>query len=55
MARDPQLKIHLYGKDVKPGRKVGHVNTYGDDLDDCWSAPVTPPRFAGEGEWEQRD
>ncbi|WUH93238.1 5-(carboxyamino)imidazole ribonucleotide synthase [Streptomyces sp. NBC_00433] len=34
MARDPGLKIHMYGKDVKPGRKVGHVNTYGDDLDD---------------------
>ncbi|WP_037679663.1 5-(carboxyamino)imidazole ribonucleotide synthase [Streptomyces albus] len=32
MARDPQLKIHMYGKDVKPGRKVGHVTTYGDDL-----------------------
>ncbi|TMU94226.1 5-(carboxyamino)imidazole ribonucleotide synthase [Streptomyces sp. DASNCL29] len=34
MARDPALKIHMYGKDVKPGRKVGHVNTYGDDLTD---------------------
>ncbi|NGO69934.1 5-(carboxyamino)imidazole ribonucleotide synthase [Streptomyces boncukensis] len=34
MARDPQLKIHMYGKDVKPGRKVGHVNVYGDDLPD---------------------
>ncbi|MET9862068.1 5-(carboxyamino)imidazole ribonucleotide synthase [Streptomyces smyrnaeus] len=34
MARDPQLKIHMYGKDVKPGRKVGHVNVYGDDLAD---------------------
>lgn len=34
MAHDPQLKIHMYGKDVKQGRKVGHVNTYGDDLDD---------------------
>ncbi|MCK8680735.1 5-(carboxyamino)imidazole ribonucleotide synthase [Streptomyces lichenis] len=32
MARDPQLTIHMYGKDVKPGRKVGHVNTYGDEL-----------------------
>jgi 5-(carboxyamino)imidazole ribonucleotide synthase len=32
MARDPGLKIHMYGKDVKPGRKVGHVNTFGDDL-----------------------
>jgi 5-(carboxyamino)imidazole ribonucleotide synthase len=33
-ARDPRLKVHLYGKDVKPGRKVGHVNAYGDDLDE---------------------
>jgi 5-(carboxyamino)imidazole ribonucleotide synthase len=33
-ARDPRLRVHLYGKDVKPGRKVGHVTAYGDDLDD---------------------
>jgi 5-(carboxyamino)imidazole ribonucleotide synthase len=33
-ARDPRLKVHLYGKDVRPGRKVGHVNAYGDDLDE---------------------
>ncbi len=32
-ARDPRLKVHLYGKDVRPGRKVGHVTAYGDDLD----------------------
>ncbi|WP_308213214.1 5-(carboxyamino)imidazole ribonucleotide synthase [Nocardioides pinisoli] len=35
MARDPQLRVHLYGKDLRPGRKVGHVNAYGDDLEDC--------------------
>ena len=34
LARDPRLRVHLYGKDVKPGRKVGHVTAYGDDLDD---------------------
>jgi 5-(carboxyamino)imidazole ribonucleotide synthase len=33
-ARDPGLKVHLYGKSVKPGRKVGHVTAYGDDLDE---------------------
>ena len=33
-ARDPRLKVHLYGKDVKPGRKVGHVTAYGDDLEE---------------------
>jgi 5-(carboxyamino)imidazole ribonucleotide synthase len=36
-ARDPGLKVHLYGKSVKPGRKVGHVTAYGDDLDDVRS------------------
>ena len=34
MARDPGLRVHMYGKDVKPGRKVGHVTVFGDDLDD---------------------
>ncbi|MGI8434887.1 MAG: 5-(carboxyamino)imidazole ribonucleotide synthase [Nocardioidaceae bacterium] len=33
-ARDPRLRVHLYGKQVKPGRKVGHVTVFGDDLDD---------------------
>jgi 5-(carboxyamino)imidazole ribonucleotide synthase len=35
MARDPAVKVHLYGKDVRPGRKVGHVTVTGDDLDAC--------------------
>ena len=30
-ARDPDLKVHLYGKEVRPGRKVGHVTLLGDD------------------------
>jgi len=33
MARDPRLRIHLYGKEVRPGRKVGHVTAYGTDLE----------------------
>lgn len=32
-ARDPGLKVHLYGKEVRPGRKVGHVTAVGDDLE----------------------
>lgn len=32
-ARDPGLKVHLYGKEVRPGRKVGHVTVVGDDVD----------------------
>ncbi len=34
MARDPELRIHLYGKGVRPGRKIGHVNLTGTDLED---------------------
>ena len=34
MARDPELKVHLYGKGVRPGRKIGHVNVSGSDLAD---------------------
>jgi len=34
LARDPGLRIHLYGKGVRPGRKIGHVNVSGADLDD---------------------
>jgi 5-(carboxyamino)imidazole ribonucleotide synthase len=34
LARDPGLKILLYGKGVRPGRKIGHVNVSGADLDD---------------------
>ncbi|MFZ0323484.1 MAG: 5-(carboxyamino)imidazole ribonucleotide synthase [Actinomycetes bacterium] len=32
MARDPGLRIHVYGKPVRPGRKVGHVTVTGDDV-----------------------
>ena len=35
LARDPRIRVHLYGKELRPGRKVGHVNAYGDDLEDC--------------------
>ena len=34
MAGDPGAKVHLYGKAVRPGRKIGHVTVLGDDLDD---------------------
>jgi 5-(carboxyamino)imidazole ribonucleotide synthase len=32
MARNPSLKFHMYGKEVRPGRKIGHVNVIGKDL-----------------------
>ncbi len=31
MARDPGVKVHTYGKQVRPGRKIGHVTVCTDD------------------------
>jgi 5-(carboxyamino)imidazole ribonucleotide synthase len=30
MAADPGVKVHMYGKSVRPGRKIGHVTVTGD-------------------------
>ena len=35
MARDPGIKIHMYGKEVRPGRKIGHVTVLSQDLNDA--------------------
>ena len=32
MARTPALKFHQYRKEVRPGRKIGHVTITGDNL-----------------------
>lgn len=34
MADQPSAKLHNYGKEPRPGRKVGHVTVIGDELDD---------------------
>ncbi len=31
MAADPGVKVHMYGKPVRPGRKIGHVTVTGDN------------------------
>jgi 5-(carboxyamino)imidazole ribonucleotide synthase len=31
-AAEPGVKVHLYGKQVRTGRKIGHVTALGDDL-----------------------
>ncbi|MES9543304.1 5-(carboxyamino)imidazole ribonucleotide synthase [Spirillospora sp. NPDC049024] len=32
MAHDPGVKVHMYGKESRPGRKIGHVTALGADL-----------------------
>ncbi|MGH3458651.1 5-(carboxyamino)imidazole ribonucleotide synthase [Aeromicrobium sp.] len=40
----PDIRVHLYGKAVKAGRKVGHVTAVGDDLTDT----LTRARWAAD-------
>ncbi|WP_026341008.1 5-(carboxyamino)imidazole ribonucleotide synthase [Actinomadura atramentaria] len=35
MAHDPNVKVHIYGKESRPGRKIGHVTATGADLADA--------------------
>ncbi len=37
---DGEVKAHLYGKEVRPGRKVGHVTAVGEDLETVRSRAV---------------
>ena len=45
-AAHPGVKIHNYGKDPRPGRKVGHVTASGHDLDEvAYQARATAALF----------
>ncbi|SDH49213.1 5-(carboxyamino)imidazole ribonucleotide synthase [Microbacterium pygmaeum] len=48
MAQHPSAKIHTYGKAPRPGRKVGHVNVVGEDLDEvAYQARAAAGLFGG--------
>lgn len=51
LAHDPALKVHLYGKDVRPGRKIGHVTALGDDLADTRRRAQQGAAYLRTGEW----
>lgn len=46
---EPDVSIHLYGKAVKPGRKVGHVTATGSDLDDVLRRARRSAKILTEG------
>jgi 5-(carboxyamino)imidazole ribonucleotide synthase len=35
---DPRVHVHLYGKEPRPGRKIGHVTVLGDDAEEALAA-----------------
>jgi 5-(carboxyamino)imidazole ribonucleotide synthase len=54
MAADPGVKVHLYGKAVRPGRKVGHVTAVGDDLDDLRDRTARAASYLSAGPEHER-
>jgi 5-(carboxyamino)imidazole ribonucleotide synthase len=47
LADQPAVKFHNYGKQSRPGRKVGHVTATGDDLDDVVARARSAAGFLG--------
>ena len=48
-ADDPGVKVHLYGKQVRPGRKIGHVTVLGDDMAKVRARAARAARWLREG------
>jgi 5-(carboxyamino)imidazole ribonucleotide synthase len=48
-ATDPGVKVHLYGKQVRPGRKIGHVTALGEDMDEVRVRAGRAARWLREG------
>jgi 5-(carboxyamino)imidazole ribonucleotide synthase len=48
-AADPGVKVHLYGKQVRPGRKIGHVTALGDDLEEVRERARRAAQWLQEG------
>ncbi len=50
MARWPDVKIHLYGKGFRPGRKVGHVTALGSDLAEVRARAAAAAAYLTDGD-----
>ncbi|MDN3241028.1 5-(carboxyamino)imidazole ribonucleotide synthase [Glycomyces tritici] len=49
LAEDPGAHVHLYGKAVRPGRKIGHVTVCGDDPDVLRHRALRAAKWLQEG------
>ncbi|GLW31469.1 5-(carboxyamino)imidazole ribonucleotide synthase [Actinoplanes regularis] len=48
-AQDPGARVHLYGKEVRPGRKIGHVTVLGDSLNEVRARAARAAQWLQEG------
>jgi 5-(carboxyamino)imidazole ribonucleotide synthase len=49
--RIPEAHVHLYGKQERPGRKIGHVNVLGDDLESVRERAERAAHWLSHGVW----
>ena len=54
-AAEPAAKVHLYGKQVRPGRKIGHVTVLGDDLNEARARAARAARWLRDGVGEREE
>lgn len=50
--RYPEAKIHLYGKTHRPGRKIGHVNLCGTDVEATRRDAAAAAHFLVHASWD---
>ena len=55
MAADPAVKVHFYGKEVRVGRKIGHVTIVGGPEDDVAEVRDRARRAASYLRWGTED
>ncbi|HEX3715465.1 MAG TPA: 5-(carboxyamino)imidazole ribonucleotide synthase [Trebonia sp.] len=55
MAADPAVKVHFYGKDVRPGRKIGHVSIVAGPDDEVAAVRDRARRAASYLRWGTED
>ena len=49
--RIPDAHVHLYGKDERPGRKIGHVNILGEDVEVTRERAERAAHWLSHAEW----
>jgi 5-(carboxyamino)imidazole ribonucleotide synthase len=55
MSADPGVKVHFYGKEVRAGRKIGHVTVVGTPADSVESLRDRACRAASYLRWGRED
>jgi 5-(carboxyamino)imidazole ribonucleotide synthase len=49
--RIPDAKVHLYGKQERPGRKIGHVNVVGEDVEKLRERATRAAHWLSHAQW----